>query len=61
MFAGQKVNTKKSEVIVSPNMCGWQRDFIKNVLGIKIVSNSGIYLGSELDTSRRKGSYLEVF
>lgn len=57
-FAGQKVNKSKSAVLLSPNMCNWQKEFIGNVLGIKIVAKPGIYLGTDLDFSRKNGELL---
>lgn len=35
-------------------MVGWQRDFIFEVLGIKVVDKPGFYLGSCLDFTKRK-------
>lgn len=57
-FTGQKINHNKSEIFVSPNMLPWQRDFLTEVLGIKIVGKPGVYLGSRIDVSRRKGDLI---
>lgn len=53
-FSGQLVNKNKSEIFVSPCMLEWQRGFLVEVLGVKIVKKPGIYLGSNLDISRKK-------
>lgn len=54
-LAGQKVNFSKSEIVVSPNFKADKRDFLPMTLGVKIVEKPGVYLGADLDFTRRKG------
>lgn len=54
-FVGQRINAFKSEVFCSPNMKVEERDFISSVFGIRIVEKPGVYLGSSLDFTRKKG------
>lgn len=53
-FARQRINCKKSEIFVSPNMAMEERGVLKEVFGIRIVDKPGLYLGSDLDFTRRK-------
>lgn len=53
-FAGQRINKGKSELFVSPMV---HRVFLTHVFGIKIVDRPGVYLGADLDFTKRKGAF----
>lgn len=40
---------------MSPNLKADMRDFLSVTLGVKIVEKPGVYLGADLDFTRRKG------
>lgn len=54
-FAGQRINSNKSEIFTSPNMLMEDRRVLQETFVIRIVNKLGIYLGSNLDFTKRKG------
>lgn len=58
-FAGQRINKGKSELFVSPNMKVVHRVFLTHVFGVKIVDRPGVYLGADLDFTKRKGALFQ--
>lgn len=58
-LAGQKINLDKSEIFASPNLSLEMKGSLFNVLGIKVVEKSGVYLGADLGFSRRKGGIFQ--
>lgn len=58
-LAGQKVNFNKSEVFLSPNAKPEMREFLFEVLRVKVVDKPGVYLGAELGCVKRKGGLFQ--
>lgn len=53
---GQRVNFSIFELFVSPNMDSEDKNILTKVFGVKCVDKPGIYLGTNMDFTAKKGS-----